>query len=437
MSFNMATYIMREQFQVKGTIVHVRSLSKRLLFFNLWLDKENRCVEVIAKAGVYVSAIEDTMAILALKKQLHLGDEVLCMGEFEEETSSGVPSFLVHSMTCISLWRASNPTVEFQVSEKMQGVLMQSRPKKTVDILSESPSWSPCKFFINTGRCSRGELCPYAHPVSADGKPDKAALAVWLKDRTAQRKERAGEMGYNVFNQEEMGHEFTTAAEKGQRAILLAKWIVDTFGKEKLNAGSGVIDVGGGRGGLTFELQVIHGVKVTLIDTRPFKLTRRQHKILDQGAGGTMDAEEEGGMFDPLVLMVKERKEKDPKSAPSSTEIQVMEGRFHQIQAIFSSDLWQQPSPIASLLCNASLVVGLHPDQATNGVLDFAMEANKPFVIVPCCVFPTMFQRHLSNGEQVLTTQQLVEWIRVKGAASVTALPFSGANTVCYKLGNS
>jgi hypothetical protein len=427
----MATYMMREQLQVKGTIVHVRSLSKRLLFCNLWQDIESQCVEVIAKAGVYVSALEDTVALLALKKQLHLGDEVLCMGEFEE-VSSGSPSFLVHSLTVISSWRVSNPNMEFLVSEKAQGVLMQSnRPKKKSNNLSESP----CKFFINTGRCSRGELCPYAHPVSADGKPDKVALEVWLKDRAVQRKERAGAMGYHVFS-EEMGHEFTTAAEKSQRAILLAKWMVDIFGREKLNAGSGVIDVGGGRGGLTFELQVIHGIKVTLIDTRPFKLTRRQHKILDQEAVGTVDAEEEeGGMFGPLGL-VKERKEKDPKSAASSTEIQVMEGRFHQIQAIFANDLWQQPSLVSSLLCNSSLVVGLHPDQATNGILDFAIEANKPFAIVPCCVFPTMFQRHLSNGEKVLTTQQLVEWIQVKGGASVTALPFSGANTVCYKLSN-
>lgn len=36
-------------------------------------------------------------------------------------------------------------------------------------------------------------------------------------------------------------------------------------------------------------------------------------------------------------------------------------------------------------------VVGLHPDQATDSILDFALECGKPFAIVPCCVFPRLF----------------------------------------------
>jgi hypothetical protein len=32
-------------------------------------------------------------------------------------------------------------------------------------------------------------------------------------------------------------------------------------------------------------------------------------------------------------------------------------------------------------------VVGLHPDQATDSILHFALEKCKSFAIVPCCVF--------------------------------------------------
>jgi hypothetical protein len=38
--------------------------------------------------------------------------------------------------------------------------------------------------------------------------------------------------------------------------------------------------------------------------------------------------------------------------------------------------------------CAAPQVVGMHPDQATEAILQFALECRKPFAIVPCCVFP-------------------------------------------------
>lgn len=36
-------------------------------------------------------------------------------------------------------------------------------------------------------------------------------------------------------------------------------------------------------------------------------------------------------------------------------------------------------------------VIGLHPDQATEPIVDFALKNNKPFAVVPCCVFPNQY----------------------------------------------
>lgn len=35
----------------------------------------------------------------------------------------------------------------------------------------------------------------------------------------------------------------------------------------------------------------------------------------------------------------------------------------------------------------APQVVGMHPDQATDAIVDFALACSKPFAVVPCCVF--------------------------------------------------
>ena len=53
--------------------------------------------------------------------------------------------------------------------------------------------------------------------------------------------------------------------EKSLRARMLCEWMLATFGQEALQRGSGVIDVAGGKGRLTLELQ-LNGVPCTLVD---------------------------------------------------------------------------------------------------------------------------------------------------------------------------
>jgi hypothetical protein len=81
-------------------------------------------------------------------------------------------------------------------------------------------------------------------------------------------------------------------------------------------------------------------------------------------------------------------------------------------------------------------VVGLHPDEATEAIVDYALAHNKPFAVVPCCVFAAQFPgRALKSGAPVATCDQLVGYLCEKGAdfgAKRVFLPFRGKNQVVY-----
>ena len=61
---------------------------------------------------------------------------------------------------------------------------------------------------------------------------------------------------------------------------LVRRWLLDTFGREVLRAGGGVLDVAGGKGALAFELANLNGVPATVLDPRPLALGR--HAVLLQ-----------------------------------------------------------------------------------------------------------------------------------------------------------
>mmetsp|Transcript_16778 Transcript_16778/g.24653 ORF Transcript_16778/g.24653 Transcript_16778/m.24653 type:complete len:156 (+) Transcript_16778:1-468(+) len=52
---------------------------------------------------------------------------------------------------------------------------------------------------------------------------------------------------------------------------------------------------------------------------------------------------------------------------------------------------------------NASLILGIHADGATEAIVDAALMYNKPFMVVPCCVFPSLFQTRMVKDEDGVT----------------------------------
>jgi len=97
-------------------------------------------------------------------------------------------------------------------------------------------------------------------------------------------------------------------------------------------------------------------------------------------------------------------------------------------------DSWVAWRTIRSL----RLIVGFHPDQATEPCIDLAILLGIPFCVCPCCVFPSEFpDRQRTNGEGVRTHADFLEYLCQKHPSIRTStLNFhntkTAKNTVLY-----
>ena len=88
-----------------------------------------------------------------------------------------------------------------------------------------------------------------------------------------------------------------------------------------------------------------------------------------------------------------------------------------------------------ALWAGAAVVVGMHPDEATEPVVAEALRAGKPFAVVPCCVFPKLFpERRTAGGKLVTTHAEFVAYLCTLHPGirtdEIEGLP--GCNTVVY-----
>jgi len=76
----------------------------------------------------------------------------------------------------------------------------------------------------------------------------------------------------------------------------------------------------------------------------------------------------------------------------------------------------------------------MHPDEATEAIVDFALAHQKPFAVVPCCVFPSQFPKRLTPEGQVVTTRaELVSYLVARAGAEIAFLDVQGANQVVWR----
>ena len=192
---------------------------------------------------------------------------------------------------------------------------------------------------------------------------------------------------YSADNDDILTIQQSELQERLTRHKHFAKWLVDTFGKDMLNQGS-VLDVAGGNGKLSTALLKMGIHSCTIVDPQPLCRERK----------------EDGLTIIPQPLMG--------------------DGR----------ELTEPGSPYSEQIRQCSIIVGLHPDEATEAAMDLAMRLGKPFAISPCCVMTRLFPNRKGRmGEPVRTVHQLCRYLMDKQAGmKVDYLPFMGRNKVLY-----
>eukprot|EP01129_Flabellula_baltica_P014438 TRINITY_DN6904_c0_g1_i1.p1 TRINITY_DN6904_c0_g1~~TRINITY_DN6904_c0_g1_i1.p1 ORF type:complete len:288 (-),score=45.84 TRINITY_DN6904_c0_g1_i1:26-805(-) len=183
-------------------------------------------------------------------------------------------------------------------------------------------------------------------------------------------------------------------------------WIRDHFPRfEEIRNKGTVIDIAGGAGALSIAMQLSHRIKCVIIDPRPYVIVDKQQRFYN-------------------LQMIPER---NPHDTPPEWPEQL---------TIWFEDDWFENEEYKALWDSADLIVGLHPDQATERMVKFAYETRKPFAVVPCCVFSKLFtNRYLKDGRRVRHHHEFCEYLMetYPGVKQDTITTLRGRNKVLYK----
>lgn len=227
-----------------------------------------------------------------------------------------------------------------------------------------------------------------------------------------------------------------------------------------LNAGTGVVDVAGGSGYLSLALGSC-GVKATVVDPRenvgtlPRRHRKAWRKLVERHNRRNGDGAEpisipgaaSAGCVLPSPVQFQFLRAwfgTPPQGVDEGfrhPDLETMDGTADRGARGSSSPALPVVDDSHTLLTSCSALVALHPDEATDAVVDAAVAAQTPFCVVPCCVFSRLFphRRVVGGGggahdsRPVCTRADLVDYLCEKDPTIRRAtLPFVGSNTILW-----
>lgn len=197
------------------------------------------------------------------------------------------------------------------------------------------------------------------------------------------------------------------------------KWIIETFPhvvNESKEAGTHVLDVASGKGETAARLSMCHQIKVMMIEPRI----------------SNVEACYKSNVLSKLPIKWQRSMEAHLLENPDFIydKMQVLVSQIHMC---FTDDTVANSVFLQDALGNASLLIGLHADNATEAIIDAALQYKLPFVVVPCCVFGNFFQRRLEDGTHVMDYEEFIQYLLQKDVRfKKEELPFPGRNIAIW-----
>ncbi|KAL3667453.1 hypothetical protein V7S43_007675 [Phytophthora oleae] len=383
---------------VHGRLVRKRHLSKGLVFGDIQL-KDGELLEVMIRAQ---EVILDFATIRQINWDVHLGDLVTSQGVLQRKRHEGHPDgwlFVLHSIQVEEPWSLHHKDSVFSYTDKSGDAASAGKGSYVLPPSSKAGAsnkytnmvvldgFNACKYYFSSSggtNCLRGEQCHFWHGKPEDFKENRRR---WMEKRLEQRAKAAHLAGDSGDPHSKI--------DKAQRSRIFCDWLVESLNGERLAAGTGVVDIAGGKGDIPIQLWIQRGIPTTLIDPRPMKLGKYNRK-----------------------LVAKVETTKCRKMSP-------------QLLRCLDEETLKLHS---ELFADCSLLVGMHPDEATEAIVDAALTLGKPFAIVPCCVMSRVFpDRQCQDGTPVDTYETFVRYLLEKHPSIQRAfLPFAGRNQVLY-----
>lgn len=452
-----STLVVLPWIQLKGQIVHLRKCYKRLFFMDLRIDSTTKHTILFRSDDTRdnIPTLTD-LELTKLWKRSKRGDdiELSCFHTTEEErTRREHQVYQAVDFLVLKAWPGYDPfPSEPAMGIKDTPIHFATAPKQTepstVDNFSntdDSDSWRDyCKFWINSHKCLK-EDCRLKHPT---GDEYTRVQEMWVNERTQVRKERA--------RIQDDPHATSSKVPHSQRAFIFCRWIVEKYGREYLNSGSGVLDIAGGKGEISLFLTHMFGIRSTVVEPNVRRDKPYQRKNLMSVIQRQMDIEAGGDGHFYRKYSSSEAESTEPLPQDSKTNISVdldldEKAKKKECRRIKKQQLSQFVVPRLSTLMNdqfeeqyprvlesASILIGMHPDQATEPTVDIALKHGKPFAVVPCCVFAHENpERRLKDGGEVNTTFDFIQYLMEKESSvpmQKDFLPFDGMNIVVHRL---
>ena len=260
------------------------------------------------------------------------------------------------------------------------------------------------------------------------------------------------------------------AMARRYRVFILRDFLLKTYGVEYLKEGP-ILDVAGGKGDNSWVLANVDGIDSVVADPRVMDATKwvkAANWLCDNPEVAAERASPQSVNYEPLAALriqppwvtprhlkvfVDDLMVSAIKDGPAGTWERYFDATTARAEESEGKVGHHQPKGVApcdgetnrvksalearEVIVSAKLVLGFHPDEATEAAIDLALLLQVPFAVVPCCVFPKYFPfRRLSSGRSVSSFPDFIRYLLEKHPKiRVGKLPFHSKHQATHEGG--